>query len=154
VPRPLVVVGSLLVALALAGCGADDVPEDDVAEATYEQQVRAAAEVIWAAGDRLAPEASPDGMAEQVDETAFDLRQAATRLEEADPPDELAEEHDRLRSALDRAAAEADALAESIPESGEEPDPQLTEALADALREADEAVAALEERGLDVRRRT
>jgi hypothetical protein len=145
----------VLVALALAGCGgngdADGVPMGTEApaegEAGYVQEVRAADGTIRGASDRL----SAGTTTAELEEVAADLEEAVRRVEQATPPYDLLPEHQRLTQALWEAVDEAHGVAA---EGTDEVAAGNLAPVVDALREADEAIAGMEEKGHDVRRRT
>lgn len=151
--RSLSTVALLASTLALAACGvggdAADVPDaetatDGDAAALYEQELRAAAEVVRTASERLADDAV------DPEQLAAELEEASRRVDQSSPPYDALPGHQRLSQALGEAADAAAGLQEDEPPF----DPETLEGLRAALVEAEDALDELEEQGYDLRRQT
>ncbi len=154
-PSALLLLSALV--LVVAACGgnggtAGEVPtggagDGEGAADAYVEQVRAADGAIRGAGEQL----SAGTTTEALEEVRTELEETVRRVEQATPPYDLLPEHQRLAQALWDAVDAAQTISDA---GGDDVAAGDLAPVVEQLREADEAIAAMEEKGYDVRQRT
>ncbi|HVM16963.1 MAG TPA: hypothetical protein VM290_05240 [Gaiellaceae bacterium] len=151
----LAAVVAIAVAALLAGCGGGDdaaapvTVETERAQQELEEAAEAARNDVDELAQALGEARSEEDAAAVLDGAAEQLRERAEQVEDATADAELEEPRDRLAAGLRTLADDAEEARDAV-ERGEWEDAARTVVAGEGLREVEDALRELRERGIDV----
>jgi len=139
-------------AIAIAGCGGDELSEEDYA-AEIDDVLSTFGEESVALGTELSSATTPDQLRSGVDDLQALTQTAVDDLNEIEPPEDAAEGHETLTGALEGYLSDIETLAGAVetddPEAAQEAALEFQEAAVDVQSELEKAASQLEDAGID-----